>query len=59
MAQEQGRPVNKLVLSFGDGTASIGISATGCDPHFDVLMLVQGEDALTPLEQVPARPPGC
>jgi hypothetical protein len=57
MAQEQPTPINKIVLSFGEGMASIGISAAQCDPHFDVLMLVQGESALTPLEQVLDRLP--
>lgn len=57
MAEDQLRAVNKIVLSFGDGMASIGISAPECDPHFDVLMLVQGEDALTPLEQLLDRLP--
>ena len=57
MADEQLRPVNKIVLSFGDGMVSIGISAPECDPHFDVVMLVQGDDALTPLEQVLERLP--
>ena len=57
MADDQPRVVNKIVLSFGDGMASIGLSAAECDPHFDVVMLAQGEDALTPLEQVLDRLP--
>ena len=57
MAQEQPKPINKIVLSFGDGMASIGISAQDCDPYFEVVTLAQGNDALTPLEQVLDRLP--
>ncbi|HEU0021109.1 MAG TPA: hypothetical protein VFR55_05465 [Dehalococcoidia bacterium] len=57
MADDQPRSVNKIVLSFGDGMASIGVSAAECDPYFDVVTLVQGDDALTPLEQVLDRLP--
>ena len=57
MAEDQPRTINKIVLSFGDGMASIGISSAECDPHFDVVMLVQGEDAAPPVEQLLDRLP--
>lgn len=53
------KQVNKVVLGLNDGTGTIGIQATGCDPHFKTAAVASIEDlvALVPeaLEEAQAR----
>ena len=48
-----------MVLGWKDGTGTIGIQTTGCDPHFKVIAVPATEDlvALVPeaLEEAQAR----
>lgn len=53
------KPVNKVVLGLNDGNGTIGVQATGCDPHFKIAAVEGIEDlvALVPeaLEEAQAR----
>lgn len=53
------KPVNKVVLGLTDGNGTIGVQATGCDPHFKIAAVAGIEDlvALVPeaLEEAQAR----
>ena len=52
MAEDQPKPVSKIVLSFRERVATIGITAPECDPFFVPIVFVEGDEALPPLEQV-------
>lgn len=52
MADEQPKPLRKIVLTFGDNQVSIGLDAAECDPIFSFMPLNQAEEATTPLDQV-------